>query len=177
MSTRSQNNKVTSPRGVSYGGRSAEQKRTYIETVVEGSGPSSTAPTPFETPGAATDSPLPQEDDNGSRRPSRRPSKRIKTTFVERNRNEIEKVILVLLVAFIGAAIAYALSNNREIGEIQQSLRSVNRELDQVGTRVTRVEERTDHQFNQQATALERIRASLDELRGRLFGSPPPKKL
>lgn len=176
MSTKS-SNRITSPRGVPYGGRSAAERRTYVANVVEGAGPSSTVPSTFSDTGNSTDSPLSEDVELRERTSTKRPPSRKRDGFWDKHRDDIGKAFISLVVvSFLGGAFYFALTTQREMGEVRTSVAGLTREVDQVRDRVTRSEERTERQLSNHAGVLEAIRQRLDELRGRFLGSSSDKK-
>src|SRR4051812_15431224 len=105
-------------------GRTPRQRREYIENVVEGAGPSSTTPMPVERQGESTVSPLTSENDLVTRQPSRRRQSPRKSTWLETHRGDLGKAFIgFIFTGILGTAFTVAITNNREVGEVQQSLK------------------------------------------------------
>src|SRR2546423_7907457 len=94
-----QKSRPTGARSVAHVGKTVDQRQAYVDQVLKGQGLSSTAPSPVERPGSATDS-LSRTDDSVVREePSRVRSRRKRPSYFARHWEGIAKSIAVTVLA------------------------------------------------------------------------------
>src|SRR5260221_798270 len=131
-------------------GRTAAQKKDYVENIVRGQDVSSTFVTQLLEDGASTDSPSVKDETAVRERVSRG---RLRQSFWERYKSEIIRGGITVFLAACGLGLV---ALNREVGQLQQASQDTSRQLSELRGNTTRLDDK-----------LEALRDKLDQLRER----------